>query len=201
MKGRIVQLAGLVLLLLTVSGCLSQRSPQVRLAAATSGRSVCRLAVLPFTNETGQPAAAVQVYRIFTSELIAAGAYQVEPEGEVYFFLNRSRLRPGDLFDSENYAELARQLEVDVIVRGRVIALESRKGANGSVPHCALQIDLLSADNGELLASTYHRRSGDDFQKVLHFGTIRTTSELLAQISREVITAWKKKGLSHCPEE
>ncbi len=201
MKARLVHFAGLCLLLLAAAGCASHHDPQVRVAAAAAGQRICSLAVLPFTNETSQQAAAVQVYRIFTSELIASRSYRVEPEGEVYFFLNRSRLRMGDLLDSRQYADLARQLEVDAIVRGRVIALENRKGGDGSLPYCALQIDLLAADNGELLASAYHRRSGEEFQKVLHFGTIRTTSELIAQIAREIIAEWNKKGLSHCPQE
>jgi len=200
MKYRIFNYTCVVLLLMTVSGCASHHGPQVRMLTA-SGKNVCKLAVLPFANETGQTAAAIQVYRIFTSELIASRNYRVEPEGEVYFFLNRSRLMLGDLLDSQDYAELARQLEVDAIVRGRVIALEERKSAQGSPPNCALQIDLLSADNGELLASTYHRRSGEEFQKILHFGTIRTTSQLVSQVSREIIDAWNKKGLSHCLEE
>lgn len=201
MKGRAVHLTCLLLLLLAVAGCSSHQGPQVRLSAAAADKSICRLAVLPFANETGRKAAAVQVYRIFSSELIASRSYQVEPEGEVYFFLHRSRLRLGDLLDSQDYAELARQLEVDAVVRGRVIALENRKAANGSLPYCALHLDLVSAENGELLASTYHRRSGEEFQKILHFGTIRTTSELIAQVSREVISTWQKKGLSHCSEE
>ncbi|MCK4536752.1 MAG: hypothetical protein KAT93_07040 [Desulfuromonadales bacterium] len=192
--------ACIVLLLLAGSGCTLQSGPQVYLSAATADKSLCKIAVLPFTNETEQKTAAVQVYRIFISELIASGIYRVEPEGEVYFFMNRNRLRLGDILDSQTYAELAQQLEVDAVVRGRVIELEDKRGRSGSVPHCALQIDLVSAENGALLASVYHRRSGDDYQKILHFGTIRTVSGLVAQVSREVITAWQEKGLSHCPE-
>ena len=201
MKKKWANFAGILLLLLVCSGCSLHRGAQVQLSALASRQSVCRLAVLPFASDTGENSAAVQAYRIFSGELIAAGTYQLVPEGEVHLFLNRNRLRLGELLGSQLYSELARQLEVDAVVRGRVITLEDEKGPNGSVPRCALQIDLLSADNGELLASSYHSRSGDEFQKVLHFGTIRTTSELLAQVSREIITAWQEKGLSHCSEE
>lgn len=201
MKRNCLHFAGTLLLLLVCSGCSPHRGPQVQLSALASRQNVCRLAVLPFTSEAGENSAAVQAYRIFSGELIATGTYQLEPEGEVHFFLNRKRLRLGELLGSQLYAELARQLEVDAVVRGRVITLEDKKGPNGSVPRCALQIDLLSAGNGTLLASSYHSRSGDEFQKVLHFGTIRTTSELLAQVSREIITTWQEKGLSHCSEK
>lgn len=201
MKRHSLHFAGILLLVLVCSACSSHRGPQVQLSALASRQNICRLAILPFTSEFGENAAAVQAYRIFTGELIAAGTYRLQPEGEVHFFLNRNRLRLGELLGSQLYAELARQLEVDAVVRGRLIALDNKKGPNGNVPHCALQIDLLSADNGQLLASSYHSRSGDEFQKVLHFGTIRTTSELLAQVSREIIAAWQEKGLNHCSEE
>lgn len=201
MKVRWLYFLVIVLLGLAGSGCLARQGPQVRLAAGAAGGDICRLAVLPFTSEADRTAEAIQVYRIFTGELIAAGNYRVEPEGEIHFFLNRQRLRAGDLLNSRHYRELAEDLEVDALVRGRVITLESKKSADGEVPHCALQVDLLAAESGELLASTYHRRSGADFQKVLHFGTLRTTSELVAQVAREVITAWQEKGLKHCSEE
>lgn len=200
MKKRWLHWVWILLLCLTGYGCGLHQGPQVRLAAGARGANICRLAVLPFTSEADRTAEAVQVYRIFTGELIASGRYQVEPEGEMHFFLNRNRLRVGELLNSQHYLKLADDMQVDALIRGRIITLDQQKTADGEVPHCALQIDLLAAQDGELLASTYHRRSGEDFQRILHFGTVRTTSELVALVAHEVITAWEKKGFKQCSE-
>lgn len=183
-----------------LAGCATRNDPQVHLSPAATEQGVCRVAVLPFVNETGVRAAGVQVARIFTSELIASEVYQVEPEGEVYFFLQRNRLKPVDLLEASMYEEMASQLEVDALIRGRVIKMEERKGSRGKVPFCSLQVDLVSSEEGVLLASSYHQGSGDAYQKILHFGTIRTNSGLIAQVSREMIEAWSEKGLNRCSE-
>jgi len=201
MKIKLFYYALAAFLIFALSGCSVQSGPQVRLAATRAQEDLCKLAVLPFLNETGRDTAAMQAYRIFSSELIGSGNYHVEPEGEVFFFLNRNRLKLGDTLNSQLYATLAQQIEVDAVIRGRVLELDYVKGAGGRTPRCALQVEIVSAEDGELLASTYHRRSGSDYQKVLHFGVIRTTSGLLAQVSREIIEAWEKKGLNHCPEK
>ena len=200
MDKRICLCVFMALFLQLVYGCSFQNGPVVRMSAFTTQEQVCKVAVLPFTNETLQPTAAIKVFRIFSGELIASRNFQVEPEGEVYFFLNRNRLRPVDLLKSDLYAELARQLDVDVVIRGRVITLEDRSSANGRLPYCAIQIDILTAESGALLFSTYHRRSGEEYQTLLHYGTIHTTSGLIAEVSREIINAWEKKGLSHCSD-
>jgi len=201
MKQRFFHGACLLLLLLVAAGCSMSQTPQVRLTALATQKDICRVAVLPFINETDRETAAVQAYRIFMAELVASGNYHVVPEGEIYFFRHRNRLRLGEPLDSTLFKELVQQIGVDTLLRGRVIALEERRSLSGNLPYCALQVDLVSAENGELLASSYHSRSGEEYQKLLHFGTIRTKSDLLAQVSREIIEVWKKKGLSHCSEE
>jgi len=188
-------------LVFACAGCAMQNGLQIHLAAKAEESNLCRVAVLPFANETGRNTAEIKAYRIFLGELVASGNYEVESEGEVYFFLNRNRLRSGDLLDSQLYTQLAEQLEVDAIVRGRVIAMEYRRGRDGEMPFCDLQVDLISAEDGELLASAFHRRSGEEYQKLMHFGTIRTASGLMAQMSREIIKAWKQKGLSGCSKK
>ena len=134
----------------------------------------------------------------YYAELQKIPGFQVLPVGVVEQVLVDLQL---ELNNPDDVQHLARELEVDVVIRGRVIALEDRSGTNGRLPYCALQIDLLVAESGELLASTYRRRSGDAYQKILHYGTIHTKSGLIAQVSREIINVWEEKGLSHCPEK
>jgi hypothetical protein len=171
------------------------------MSAMAKYRDICTVAVLPFLNETSQKTAGMQAMRIFTNELIASGNYQVIPEGEIAFFMQRNRLLPIDLLNSDLYSKLARKLALDAVIRGRVMSLGQQQNVGGVVPYLSMQIDLYAADSGELIAHTYNRRQGDDYQKVLHYGTIHTTSGLISEASREIIYALKEEGLSHCPEK
>ena len=62
----------------------------------------------------------------------------------------------------------------------------------------SLQVELHDARSGRLLLSSFLRRTGDDYTKVLHFGVVDTVSGLLQRMAREIITEWVEKGVSGC---
>ncbi|MBN1930617.1 MAG: hypothetical protein JW786_03290 [Desulfobacterales bacterium] len=177
----------------------------MKVAPETGGRftkerpSICRIAILPFVNESRKPEASLQVYRIFLNELVASGQYIVEPEGEVRLFLTRNRLFPQKLMDASIYAEFARQLQVDAVIRGKVIDYDMKE-IQGSeiIPHLTLQIEIFEARSGRMLLNTFHRRNGNDYQTTLHFGTVKTMSGLVARVTKEIYEDWLEKEIGGC---
>jgi len=72
-------------------------------------------------------------------------------------------------------------------------------GASGSRnAFVSLQVELHEAHSGRLLLSSFLRRTGDDYAKVLHFGVVDTVSGLLQRMFLEIISEWQEKGVSGC---
>lgn len=134
MKGNVYTHVLIIILLVAISGCATNRPPQVHMSAMAKYRDICTVAVLPFLNETSQKTAGMQAMRIFTNELIASGNYQVIPEGEIAFFMQRNRLLPIDLLNSDLYSKLARKLALDAVIRGRVMSLGQQQNVGGLSP-------------------------------------------------------------------
>lgn len=188
-----------VLLVFSLFGCVSGSGLDTRFAAKAVPENICRVAVLPFENRTRDAEAGTLAYRIFNSELLASGALEAEPEGEVRLFMLRHRLLPGEVLDPSHYADLSQRLGVDAVVTGMVVEIGmdgSRAGE--SVPFVALQVNMFDARNGQRVLSTFHRRWGDDYRKAMHFGMVKTVTGVLSHLSREVIEDWLKKGVGNC---
>jgi len=188
----------LLCVLLFISACTAS-GPETRFSSDSFSIGICRVAVLPFVNQAKDNSAGIVAYRVFSSELVSSGLYSVVPEGDVQLFLQRKRLLPGALLDSEIYRELGSELGVDAVIIGRVLDLEAiPSGRDGEIPEVALQTQIINVANGQPLVYTYHRRNGEEYRTFLHFGVVRTKSELLAIVSREIIADWQTKGISHC---
>ncbi|AJF07354.1 hypothetical protein GSUB_13395 [Geoalkalibacter subterraneus] len=188
-----------LLILSSLCGCAGQRMPQTRMSAMAE-TDICRIAIMPFENRTRDDRAATMAYRVLMAELIGSGQLEVEPEGDVGLFRLRHRLFPGERLLPDQYADLARQMKVDAIVRGRItdIGYDSSRGER-DIPYIALQLDLFDVRRGHPVLNTIHRRYGDEYRKMMHFGVITTTTGLMARMSQEIIADWSEKGVGNCP--
>ena len=188
-----------VLSLLLVTGCSSSGSLMTRLVSDKEPSEVCRIAVLPFENQTRDLEAGTLAYRIFYGELIAADLVDIVPEGDVRLFLLRNQLRPGPVLADNHFEDLARYLEVDAVVTGTLVevGMDSRQGGE-RIPFVALQLDMYDVNSGRRLLRTFHRRWGDDYRKTMHFGVIFTLSGVVTQVSREILEDWQSKGVGDC---
>jgi polysaccharide biosynthesis protein PelC len=188
-----------ICLLLLGTGCSLSNDLMTRFVSKKSPQEVCRVAVLPFENQTGNLGAATLAYRVFYSELIAAEMVDIVPEGDVRLFLLRNRLRPGPVLTADHFEDLAKYLEVDAVVTGTLVdvGMESRSGGE-SVPFVALQLDMYDVQDGYWILNTFHRRWGDDYRKALHLGVVRTLSGVVTHVAGEILEDWKNKGVGDC---
>lgn len=188
-----------LMLLCCCAACAPQPKIGTHVVSGASLERICRVAVLPFGNDSRQSEAGLVMSRIFLGELVASDAFTTEAEGEVRLFMQRNRLLPGEPLSPPQYNDLARRMQVDAVVRGRItdLGLKQQSG-EAPVPYLDLQVEVASARTGDLVLNTYHRRGGDDYRKAMHFGTVRTTSGLMAAAAREIITDWKERGMGQC---
>jgi len=93
---------------------------------------------------------------------------------------------------------MASRLDVDYLIRGRVITMTERRSRQGTDPDVALRVAIVRAADGRIFTSTYHRRQGSQYRKLLHFGAVDTITMLTRLVSEEIIDTWRRHGLQSC---
>lgn len=184
-----------IFILLLLVGCGGPPHLQTRIMAGANLK-VCSIALMPLENWTQQKELPQLVGRNFASQLISSKEFSLVQGGDVGMFMLRQRLRPGTPLYREHFAALDDQLKLDAIIQGRIVetGTVNRRGGE-KVPFLSLHLDMYDARTGHLLLNTVHRRFGDDYRKVMHFGVITTKSGLAARMAQEIIEDWLDKGI------
>jgi polysaccharide biosynthesis protein PelC len=160
---------------------------------------ICRVAVLPFENESDYPLANVIAFKVFSAELQAAGNYLVVQEGDVRKIYQQLWILPGTQPTHEEMQIMAKRLNAQLLITGTVLEMRENPGENASAnPMLALDVQIRDGRSSDPLWRTYHRRQGTDYRKAMHFGTIHTATGLSQQVSSEIISLWFKNGLRQC---
>ncbi len=188
----------LALSVILITGCSSTGRPTIQQLSKLPEKGVCRVAVLPFANESEYPLGGLIFYRIFMAEMIASGHFDVAQEGDIMEIYQQIRLLPGQLPQIEQVKILGNRLGVDVVIEGTVVQMEERRLMSGMNPSVTVMIRILDAGTGKTIWGTYHRRRGEDFRTVMHFGMVNTITDLATKMSKEIIQSWKQKGLNGC---
>lgn len=188
--------------LVSIFGCgMSRTEPLIQEVVPNFPPNICRVAVLPFENNTDYQQGGNLVYRIFMTELQRSGNYNIAQEGDVRALLRQSRIGPGQKPDIEKIKILADTLKAQVIITGQLIDLDEEFQAGVLTPKLAINMQISDGPTGKMMWNTYHSRTGEDFRKVLHFGYINTVSKLAKHVSQEIITLWFQKGFPQCSEQ
>jgi hypothetical protein len=176
-------------------GC-SKQLPVVHKLSSLPGEGICRVAILPFINESDFPQGDTIFYRVFTSEMPRYEHFELIQEGDVREAFRKARVAPGlKELDLENLRIIGNYLNADVLIEGTIIELDEYNNRGSVVPFMSLNIQLIDAPTGRLLWSTYHRREGEEYRKIMHFGMVNTTTRLARRISEEIIKRWLTEGL------
>lgn len=185
----------LILCCCLLSACAGRSRLQTRIVSDAE-TNVCTLAVLPFENWTPKGELALLGSRLFASELVQSGGFNLIQQGDIGMFFLRQRLMPGSLLYKDHYVELAEQFKIDAVIQGRVVksGSDSRRGLE-PVPFLSLHIDMYDAHTGKLLLNSAHQRWGDDYRKLMHFGLVTTSSGLMKKMAQEIINDWIAKGV------
>jgi TolB-like protein len=117
------------------------------------------VAILPFESVTNDKLCADRVQKIFFTELLAIGAFQVVEPGQVSFTLRRERLG-GEALTPEDMKKLGQALRVEAFFVGAVIEYDDGRAGPVPNPRVKLQIRLIEAETGETLWSVSPARVG-----------------------------------------
>ena len=180
-------------MLLFVFGCRERRRPRVSLTEKALPR-VCRVAVLPFRNQTKTAAAGLMLYRIVMAEMTRSGNFTVIEEGMIRRVLLRGKIFPGRPITPEVRDMINKTAHPDALLSGEVVeAVETVEEVL-----LAFRMRMRDARTGRLLWTTYYARRGEDYRTVMHFGEIGSLTGLARRMILDVLGQWREKGWGGC---
>jgi TolB-like protein len=163
--------------------------------------ALCRLAIMPFSNQSSYAQAANIFGRVFTSMLIESGNYMVAQEGDVRKILQQQRLLPGQQPNVEEVRTLADRLGVQAVITGAVVEMRDKTRYGRRLdPSLAVIVRILDADSGRTLWTTYNRSEGKQYRKLMHFGLVNSLTELSERVAGEIMDTWQEEGFKKCTE-
>jgi len=177
-------------------GCTQTHSPLLQRMAPFPRGAICRVAVLPFINQTEFSQGELLFYRIFMGGMVRTG-YEIAKEGDIRDIYRQMNIYPGMLPDFEQIRVIANRLDVQLVVVGTVNEMTDKTGADLN-PTLAVTLQLHEAKTGRTILSTYHRREGGQYRKVMHFGLVNTPMALAKNMAREILDSWASAGLKQC---
>lgn len=188
----------LIGMLIALSGCKPLFSgPQFQQLDKAS-TPICRVAVLPFINTTDYVQGSTLFYRIFVAEMNRMGGFSLAQEGDVRRILRQMKVNPKETPSFEQSQVLADRLGVDAIIIGEIVAMDDIEGAQETDPLLAVNLKIQPIGSSKPLITTYHRRRGGDYRKVMHFGLVNTMTSLAVRVSDEIFEIWLAEGLKPC---
>ncbi len=192
----------LVLTLLLGSCALFRKPPVVlKMAELPLAGEVCRIAVLPFTNQTEYSMAETMFSRFFVSALIEEGNYLVAQEGDVRRILLQMHVMPGQELSSEQIRAVADRLGAQIVISGAVLEMRDKISYGKKLePSLAVVLRIMEAASGRTLWVTYNRAEGRDYRNIMHFGVINSVAALAQKVSVEILKVWENEGLKECTE-
>ena len=187
-----------LLIVVILTGCAGVGLPHVRKIAPLPEYSLCKIAVLPFINETDFVDGDIIPYRVFMSELNRSGDFHLAQEGDVRNLYREMSIFPGQAPQFDQIRVISNRLNVDLLISGRIVEMVEDKTGREKPPVLGMNLSIIDGKTGTILWTTYHRREGGEYRKIMHFGLVHTITSLSQKMSREIIVSWFQKGLKVC---
>ena len=187
----------LFVMLFVASACTSSR-PAIEKKNVYQDESICKVALFPFINDSRFRQGDLITQRVFAAELNRLAGIEVAAEGDVQNIYQELRIFPNQNPSIEQIRVLGSRLDVQLLISGRVTEMDEEMGGNYVNPVLALTLQIYDAKSGKTMWTTYHRREGTDYRKVMHFGLVNTVTQLSRIMSDEIIEEWFDEGMKQC---
>jgi len=194
-------LAALLLILCCVApltGC-SRKMPVLQKFSSPPEQAACKIAILPFTDQGRYPEGSEIFYKIFVTELISSGHFTVIPEGNVRDLYKQLKMYPNRQPRQDQLEIIGGRLGATLFIGGDILAMKEDSDGTRKKTQLTVVLRLYDARTGKMFWATYHRRRGQEYHQVLHFGRINTITTLARQMADEIIDLWRENGLKPCP--
>ena len=178
----------LLVILESISACSSATAPYAYVRKNHDQPAVKKVAIFSFHNNTMIAEASKIVTGAFVASLVKMKKFKVEFPGNIKSFLVSERIIVRTGVDLNTIGLMGRRLGVDAVIMGRIeefVGMEKRK--RGVIPVVSISARMVDVRTGKILWMAQHRRTGDDYIKVLDFGKVRSVGELTKKVVLEMI--------------
>jgi TolB-like protein len=178
----------LLVILEFISACSSATTPHAYVRKNHDQPGVKKVAIFSFHNNTMIAEASKIVTGAFVASLVKTKKFKVEFPGNIKSFLVNERIIVRTGVDLDTIKRMGRRLGVDAVIMGRIeefVGMEEKK--RGVIPVVSISSRLVDVRTGKILWMAQHRRTGDDYIKVLDFGKVRSVGELTKKVVLEMI--------------
>ena len=149
-----------------------------------------KVAVIPFTNLSGQTYAGERVTRAFVTELVIAEHFRIVDPGEFRAVLDRTGGLPSGegTYDPKKLKDAAKEVGATGMIRGAVTEYEMQRGSSGNeTPILAFEVELVDVASGTIVWRSSVSKRGKGRVPVLGGGGTRTLSRLTQDACRELV--------------
>ncbi|MCD4788046.1 MAG: CsgG/HfaB family protein [Desulfobacterales bacterium] len=178
----------LLVILEFISACSSATTPYAYVRKNHDQPGVKKVAIFSFHNNTMIAEASKIVTGAFVASLVKTKKFKVEFPGNIKSFLVSERIIVRTGVDLDTIKRMGKRLGVDAVIMGRIeefVGMEEKK--RGVIPVVSISSRLVDVRTGKILWMAQHRRTGDDYIKVLDFGKVRSVGELTKKVVLEMI--------------
>ncbi len=178
----------LLVILESISACSSTTTPYAYVRKNHDQPVVKKVAIFSFHNSTMIAEANKIVTGAFVAGLVKMKKFKVEFPGNIKSFLVSERIIVRTGVDLNTIKLMGKRLGVDAVIIGRIeefVGMEQKK--RGVIPVVSISSRMLDVRTGKILWMAQHRRTGDDYIKVLDFGKVRSVGELTKKVVLEMI--------------
>jgi TolB-like protein len=151
--------------------------PNADLAALKS------VAVLPFQNLSNDRTAGDKVEKLFLSELLSTGAFNVVEPGLVSKTLKADRSESTETLGPADFKRLGEELKADAFFLGSVVDFAESRSGSTPTPDVTIQLRLVESQSGATVWSASRTRSGTSASARL-FGI---GGESLTETARDIV--------------
>lgn len=178
----------LLVILEFISACSSATTPSFYIRKNYDKARVKKVAIFSFHNNTMIAEASKIVTGAFVASLIKMRKFNVEFPGNIRSFLVNKRIIVKTGIDLNTIKLMGKRLGVDAVIMVRIeefVGMEEK--IRGVIPVVSISSRLVDVRTGNIVWMAQHRRTGDDYIKVLDFGKVRSVGELTQKVVLEMI--------------
>jgi hypothetical protein len=122
--------------------------------------AIHRVAVLPFESTVQDRSVGEKVTRLFTTELLALGVFDVVEPGLVTRTLRTERIDSAEALTAPDFKRLGEALKADGFFLGSVVEFAETRSGSTPTPTVTIQLRLIEAPSGVTVWSVSQTRAG-----------------------------------------
>ncbi len=191
-------LVGVGVLVAIFGGGCAASHPRIKDGRAIP-RDHPRVAVLPLENLSNSAEAGEIMTRIFWTEIVRSGAFEVIEPGVTDLAMDALQIRSTGSLTADQLRGVGDTLGVGYVFLGSVLESGKIQTSEGDVPAVGVSLRMVETRTAHIVWAAVHVRTGDDRETVFGWGRVRSYEQLAMRLAGEMLEDFRKVGRSTRP--